>query len=116
MREYQAISADSHLEVPIDRWVHRIPAQYRDQAPKRIKLEGGGEAQTIEGGPVAVEPKRTEDSRSWPQAGTSSASPTRSDTTWSLATPSGSSTWTGASCRTRFARMSAARSKSERCR
>ena len=75
MREYHAISADSHLEIPIDRWVHRIPAQYRDQAPKRIKLEGGGEAHAVEGGPMAVEPKRMEKARSWPRGGSFDANP-----------------------------------------
>ncbi len=58
-RQYRAISADSHLEIPADRWVHRVPAQYREMAPRRIPVPGGqGEAQFIEGQPLRVEPGR----------------------------------------------------------
>ena len=45
---YQVVSADSHLELPPDRFTHRVPAKYRDRAPKRIKLADGGEAMTVE--------------------------------------------------------------------
>ncbi len=57
-REYRAISADSHLEVPGDRWEHRVAAKYRHLNPKRISLPGGGEAHQIEGQPMKVEPGR----------------------------------------------------------
>ena len=55
---YRTISADSHLEVPADRWVHRVPMEYRDLAPKRVQLPGGGEAQFLKGEPLRVEIKR----------------------------------------------------------
>src|SRR5947209_12864102 len=43
-REYRLISGDSHLQVPADFWTHRVPEQYRDLAPKRVKRPTGGEA------------------------------------------------------------------------
>jgi len=58
-RDYRAISADSHLEIPGDRWVHRVPKEYRDLAPKRVSLPGGGEAHLIEGQPPRVEAERS---------------------------------------------------------
>ena len=69
MRQYEAISADSHLEVSVDRWVNHVPERYRDQAPRRVRLEGGGEAHTVEGGPLAVESLRTSESRAYPKGG-----------------------------------------------
>src|SRR4051812_1119550 len=33
MRKYQVISADGHLEVPID-WVSRVPEKYKAMAPR----------------------------------------------------------------------------------
>lgn len=38
------ISGDSHLQVPADAWTHRVPIQYRDLAPRRVKRPTGGEA------------------------------------------------------------------------
>jgi predicted TIM-barrel fold metal-dependent hydrolase len=55
------ISADSHLELPVDRWMHRIPAQFRDRAPRRIKLPTGGDAHIGEGRDIMIEPKRMGD-------------------------------------------------------
>ncbi|MEA2641870.1 MAG: hypothetical protein QOF51_3264 [Chloroflexota bacterium] len=43
-RAYRLVSGDSHLQVPADAWTHRVPAQYRELAPKRVKLPAGGEA------------------------------------------------------------------------
>jgi predicted TIM-barrel fold metal-dependent hydrolase len=43
-RAYNLISADSHLQVPVDFWTDRLPEQYRELAPKRVKLAQGGEA------------------------------------------------------------------------
>jgi hypothetical protein len=37
-RQYTLISADGHLEVPSERWTHRVPAKYRDRAPHTIPL------------------------------------------------------------------------------
>src|SRR4030095_2902900 len=36
---YRCISADSHLEIRPDRYAKRVPAKYRDRAPKVITLE-----------------------------------------------------------------------------
>ncbi len=41
---YRLISADSHLQVPADVWTDRVPARYRELAPRRVKLPDGGEA------------------------------------------------------------------------
>ena len=71
-REYRVISADSHLEVPVDRWVHRVPKELQHLAPKRVKLPGGGEAQFVEGQELRVEPGRqlrNRDTRYLPQGG-----------------------------------------------
>lgn len=46
-REYKRISADSHLEVPSERWTHRIDPKYRDQGPKSVVLENNGDATVI---------------------------------------------------------------------
>ena len=57
-REYRVISADSHLEVPVDRWVHRVPEQYRHLTPRLVDLPGGGQAQVLEGQEMRIEPGR----------------------------------------------------------
>jgi len=43
-RTYKFISSDSHLEIPPERWVHRVPQQYRDLAPRRVTLGDRGDA------------------------------------------------------------------------
>ena len=48
-RSYRVISADSHLEPAVERWTPRVPARYRDQAPRRVRLPNGGDATIIEG-------------------------------------------------------------------
>ena len=45
------ISSDGHLEVRPERWSPRMPAKYRDQAPRTIKLPDGGDAILVEGQP-----------------------------------------------------------------
>ena len=40
-RYYRYISADSHFESQPEQWTHRVPKQYRDRAPRRIKLANG---------------------------------------------------------------------------
>ena len=45
------ISSDGHLEVRPERWSTRMPAKYRDQAPRTIKLPDGGDAILVEGQP-----------------------------------------------------------------
>ena len=57
-REYRIISADSHLEIPVEQWVHRVPEQYREYAPKTVALPDGGVAQVVDGQVMAPETKR----------------------------------------------------------
>jgi predicted TIM-barrel fold metal-dependent hydrolase len=45
------ISSDGHLEVRPERWSPRMPAKYRDHAPRTIKLPDGGDAILVEGQP-----------------------------------------------------------------
>jgi predicted TIM-barrel fold metal-dependent hydrolase len=52
--KYCVISADSHLEVVPERWTPRVPAKYRDRAPRTVKLAGGGDALLIENRPLQV--------------------------------------------------------------
>ena len=42
MRTYQVISADGHVEVPLD-FANRVPARYRELAPRLITKEDGTE-------------------------------------------------------------------------
>lgn len=48
-RQYRLISADSHLEISPERWRDRVPAKYRDRAPRLIKLAHGGDGVIVEG-------------------------------------------------------------------
>jgi len=52
--KYRIFSADSHLEISTDRWTHRVPAKYRDRAPRMVKLPDGGDGIIIEGRDVYV--------------------------------------------------------------
>src|SRR3989442_3335447 len=45
------ISSDGHLEVRPERWSPRMPAKYRDRAPRTVKLPDGGDAILVEGQP-----------------------------------------------------------------
>src|SRR5919112_1514361 len=51
-KQYRLMSADGHLEVPPERWVHRVPEKYRERAPHTVKLPDGGDALMIEGQPL----------------------------------------------------------------
>src|SRR2546423_7929437 len=51
-RQYRLMSADGHLEVPPERWSHRVPEKYRDRAPRTVHLPDGGDALVIEGQPL----------------------------------------------------------------
>ena len=51
-RKYTLMSSDGHLEVPPERWSHRVPEKYRDRAPRTVDLPDGGDAQMIEGQPL----------------------------------------------------------------
>ena len=43
MREYRYISGDSHVQFSSEYYAQRIPEQYRDRLPKRVKLPNGGD-------------------------------------------------------------------------
>ncbi len=51
-RDYRLMSSDGHLEVPPERWSHRVPEKYRDRAPRTITMPDGGDAILIEGQPL----------------------------------------------------------------
>ncbi|MGO9057698.1 MAG: amidohydrolase family protein [Candidatus Binataceae bacterium] len=48
MRQYQLISADDHVQEPPDTWQKRVPARFRDRAPKVVRTEQG-DAWVIDG-------------------------------------------------------------------
>ena len=47
--EYRVISADSHVNEPPNLWQDRLPAHMKDQDPKLIRCEDGGDGWSIEG-------------------------------------------------------------------
>jgi predicted TIM-barrel fold metal-dependent hydrolase len=51
-RTYQVISADGHLEIPLEPWLKHLPAEFAERAPRLLKLADGGEAYLIEGQPL----------------------------------------------------------------
>lgn len=51
---YRYISADSHLEIPAERWRDYIPAEYRDRAPRLVRLPNGADAWLAEGRPLHI--------------------------------------------------------------
>ena len=51
-RAYRCFSADSHLEISPNRWRDRVPEQYRERAPKAIRLPNGGDAILAENKPL----------------------------------------------------------------
>ena len=53
-RQYEFISADSHLEIAPERWTHRIPSRLRDHAPHRVRHSAGGDAIVIENRPLYI--------------------------------------------------------------
>ncbi|HZT06854.1 MAG TPA: amidohydrolase family protein [Chloroflexota bacterium] len=50
-RTYRVVSADSHLDLNPEVWTNRVPAKWRDRAPKRIVLPNGSDAVQCDGGP-----------------------------------------------------------------
>lgn len=42
-RNYELVSADSHLETPPDLWSDRLPEPLRARAPRAVELEDGGD-------------------------------------------------------------------------
>src|SRR5262249_16274323 len=67
------ISSDGHLEVRPERWSPRMPAKYRDQAPRTIKLPDGGDAILVEGQPPYPAPfldlRAGRPNETWPRLG-----------------------------------------------
>jgi len=51
-RKYHYFSADSHFECLPETWTHRVPAKFRQRAPRRIKLADGRDAILDEGQPL----------------------------------------------------------------
>ncbi len=51
-RKYHYFSADSHFECLPETWTHRVPAKFRDRAPRHIKLADGRDAILDEGQPL----------------------------------------------------------------
>src|SRR5205823_5099926 len=51
-RTYKVVSADSHLEISPERWTDRIPAKYRDFAPRLVRLADGGDGILVENRPL----------------------------------------------------------------
>ena len=51
-RNYRYISADGHYESPPEHWTHRVAKQFRERAPRRIKLANGKDALALEGKPL----------------------------------------------------------------
>jgi len=47
-RNYRIISGDSHLDIIPERWTPRVPARWRDRAPRLVKLENGGDGIIVE--------------------------------------------------------------------
>ena len=45
--KYRTISGDSHLEIDSKCWIARVPAKYRDQAPRLVRQPDGSDAWTI---------------------------------------------------------------------
>ena len=51
-RKYQIISGDGHVETPPDGWLAYVPEQYRDRAPRLIRLPNGSDGWLVEGQPM----------------------------------------------------------------
>src|SRR5437879_9557048 len=48
---YHAARADSRLDLNPEVWVHRVPAKWRERAPKRVVMSNGSEAVSCDDGP-----------------------------------------------------------------
>ena len=46
---YRVISGDGHIEISPDMWTHRVPKEWRDRAPRLVKLPNGGDGVVMEG-------------------------------------------------------------------
>ena len=54
VRNYRIISGDSHLHIAAERWTARVPAKWRDLAPRTISLPDGTDA-TVSGAGKKIE-------------------------------------------------------------
>src|SRR5439155_13173839 len=48
-RKYNVISGGGHIEIPPERWTPRVPKEWRDRAPRLVKLPTGGDGIVMEG-------------------------------------------------------------------
>src|SRR5262245_56906032 len=46
-KQYRYVSGDSHLEIDSKHWISRVPAKYRDQAPRLVSPPIGGDVWMI---------------------------------------------------------------------
>ena len=53
-RQYRIVSGDAHLELDPERWTGRVPAKWRERAPRRITLPDGGDGVLVENRPLYV--------------------------------------------------------------
>jgi hypothetical protein len=58
-QNYRYISADSHLEIDSKHWLDRVPAKYRDSAPRLVRQTDGSDVWTLGG--VIVRPAAAAD-------------------------------------------------------
>lgn len=58
-QNYRYISADSHLEIDSKHWLDRVPAKYRDLAPRLVRQTDGSDAWTL--GDAIVRPAAAAD-------------------------------------------------------
>ena len=71
--KYKLITNDTHLEVSVEQWRHRIPAKYQDEGPRVVDLEGGGQGWVIKGAkqplPIGMNLCSGKDPTQWQDAG-----------------------------------------------
>jgi predicted TIM-barrel fold metal-dependent hydrolase len=67
MRQYRYVSVDSHLEVSPDQWRDFVDPAFRDQVPRVVKLDNGGDAWKLPGeGPLVPLGLNFSAGRGWP--------------------------------------------------
>ncbi|MEK7215813.1 MAG: hypothetical protein AAB289_09500 [Chloroflexota bacterium] len=55
-RAMRCISGDSHVEIDSKFWLPRVPAKFRERAPRTVRTATGGDAWIIEGSPAREVP------------------------------------------------------------
>src|SRR5437763_15594649 len=54
-RKYDVISADSHLDLSPEQWKHHVPAKWRAEAPRQVRLVDGTDAIVVgDSGPLKI--------------------------------------------------------------